>query len=105
VTREPTLIEVCIAHGGIRKGARICTFITQWTMASQAIGHEITLEEFADWWKDPRSTSYRYQQEFRECFPHLKNPQAIANLTLARLEASQHGVTGVGSLPASLIPA
>jgi len=101
--RDPTLLEHAIRHGGIVKGARVCAFVTQWTIASQAIGREITLPEYADWWNEKERTAFHHQAEFRSVFAPLRTPQAIANHAIARAEAMQHGVKGLGNLPASLV--
>jgi hypothetical protein len=100
-----TIMEVCFARKGVLKGGRITAFIAQWTICSQALGREITTEDFAAWWKESERTVYRWQAEFRECFPHLSTPQAIANHAIARSEALSRGVDGVGQLPASLVAA
>jgi hypothetical protein len=98
-----SLLDHAIAHAGIVKGARICAFITQWTIASQAIGREITLAEYAEWWDQKERTAFHHQAEFRSVFAPLSTPQTIANHAIARAEAMQHGVKGVGNLPASLV--
>lgn len=100
-----TVMELCVARKGVLKGSRVCAFIAQWIIASQALGREITLEEYAEWWKESERTAYRHQAEFRECFPGLPNPQTIANHGIAKSEALSRGVSGVGSLPASLVVA
>jgi hypothetical protein len=104
--REPRIIDVCISRGGLRKGVRVQTFITAWTLASQSMGRPITLDEYAEWWKQPRSTAFRHQAEFRAVFPQLETPQAIANVVIARgREWQTRGADGIGQLPASLVAA
>jgi len=100
---EISLLEYAISKVGIVKGARVCAFVTQWTLASQAIGREITLREYSDWWNQKERTAFHHQAEFRSVFEPLLTPQTIANHAIARAEATQHGVKGVGSLPASLV--
>lgn len=98
-------MQVCAAQKGVLKGARICSFIACWCIASQALGRSITTEDYAEWWKESERTVYRWQAEFREVFPHLSTPQPIADQAIARSEALSRGVQGVGSLPASLVAA
>lgn len=98
-----TVMEVCVAKKGVLKGARVASFIVSWCIASQALGREITLEEYADWWKESERTAYRHQADFREVFPQWPNPQVIANSAMARSEAMQRGVQGVGSLPVAAL--
>jgi hypothetical protein len=104
--REPRLIDVCIARGGVRKGVRVQTFITAWTVASQAMGRPITLDEYAEWWKHSRATAFRHQAAFREVFPALDTPQPIADVAIARgREWQTRGADGIGQLPASVVVA
>jgi hypothetical protein len=101
-----TIFEVCVARGGVWKGAKVQTFIAQWTIASQALGRPITLAEYGEWWKDSRATIYRRQAEFRDLFPTLDSPQPIADAAMAQAaEWQASGVAGIGALPASLVPA
>jgi hypothetical protein len=102
--REPTVADVCIGKLGVLKGARCASFIASWAIASTSLGRPITLEEYAEWWKESERTAYRHQAEFRKCFPHLGNPQPIADLAQQRAAGWQaRGVDGLGQLPASLV--
>lgn len=101
-----TVMELCIARAGVLKGARVAQFIAQWTIATQSVGHPITLEEYAEWWHESRATSFRHQARFREVFPMLDTPQPIANAAMARASEWQtQGVAGIGQLPASIVTA
>jgi hypothetical protein len=99
-----TVMEVACARAGVLKGARVVAFICQWTMASQALGHAITLEEYRAWWKESERTAYRYQREFRDVFPHLATPQPFADQAIVRAEALSHGVNGLGKLQLDALP-
>jgi hypothetical protein len=104
--RPVTIAETCIARGGVMKGARVQAFITSWTIASQAMGKPITLDEYAEWWREPRSTAYRHQARFREVFPELQTPQPIANAAILRASEWQaRGVPGIGRLPVDVLTA
>lgn len=85
--RAPTVIEVAVRKGGIRKGLRVTTFIAQWTIAQQQLGHEPTTEEAAAWWKEPERTWYDRLREFREIFDLADNPAPIAAAAIASTEA------------------
>src|SRR4051794_11070263 len=95
-----TVLEVAVARGGIVKGTRVTTFVAQWTMASSMLGRPIGIEEYSEWWKEPRSTAYRHQRRFREVFPELETPQPIANRAIAkqREKIAEKGVGAVGDL-------
>jgi hypothetical protein len=101
--REPTLLDYAIQRAGIVKGGRVCAFVTQWTIASQALGREITLPEYADWWNQKERTAFHHQAEFRSVFEPMLTPQVIANHAITKAHAYQGGVKGVGALPASIV--
>lgn len=98
-----TVMEVAVAKRGPIKGARVVQFVVQWAIASQALGREITLEEYADWWKESERTAYRHQAAFREVFG-IPTPQPFADQAIVRAEAIQRGPQGLGSLPVDVIP-
>jgi hypothetical protein len=100
------MLELCYLRGGVMKGARVQSFICQWTMASSSLGHPITLEEYREWWNMSHGTAYREQARFRELFPEFATPQPIADAAIARgTEWLDKGVAGFGKLPASVVPA
>jgi len=88
VAKRPprTILELAIAIGGYRKGFRACVFIEQWTIAQHALGHEPTVIEAADWWKEPHSSWFKRQSEFREIFDLLDNPAPLAEQIIAQAE-------------------
>lgn len=99
-----TVLEVCVARCGPLKGGRVAAFIAQWTMASQALGRPITIEDYAEWWLESERTVYRQQARFRAAFPHMQTPQPIANAAIARrAEWLDRGVPGIGDLPAAVV--
>jgi hypothetical protein len=101
-----TIYELCVARGGLIKGTRVQAFIAQWAIASQAVGHPLTLLEYQEWWNLSHGAAYREQARFRELFPELRTPQPIADVAIAHVEEwLDRGVGGFGKLPASLVPA
>jgi hypothetical protein len=94
-----TVLELAIARGGYRRGFRVATFIEQWTIAQHALGHEPTVIEAADWWKESHATWFRRQVEFREFFAPLENPAPIAALVIREVEARRERI---GSVVAAL---
>lgn len=84
---------------------KVQTFISQWAMASQAMGEPIAdVREYAEWWRMPQSTAYRHLAQFRELFPELETPQPIADAAIAHAEQwTSRGVAGFGSLPAGIL--
>lgn len=45
------------------------------------LGHSPTIEEYGDWWKQSRSTSYREQALFRQAFPSEETPDRLLDAT------------------------
>lgn len=88
MARSPSVLEVCLARGGMMKGTRVATYIVQWSMCGHDLGREPGMEEFVQWWGEPRSTVYRQQQEFREVFPEWSTPEPFAREVGRRLDAS-----------------
>jgi hypothetical protein len=81
--RRPTLQQLAAKRVGKTSGARVVAFIVQWAIAAEALGHALTLDEYADWWHASRSTVFREQARFREAFPGETNPQRLVDLLRA----------------------
>jgi hypothetical protein len=78
--QRPTLQQLAAVRVGQIAGARVVAFIVQWAIAVEAVGHSLTLEEYADWWHASRSTVFREQARFREAFPDETTPQRLVDL-------------------------
>lgn len=65
------VLALCVNKGGYRRGRKTAQFIAEWELAVRSIGREISAEEYAEWWKEGRSTSFRKLAEFRALFPEL----------------------------------
>lgn len=102
-TSIPTLAQIAVAKKGVIKGSRVLTFIASWAIAEEALGHPPSIEEYAEWWKESRSTVYREQARFRECFPHEATPQRIVDLLKAQRSSwKAQGVKGLGQVRLAL---
>lgn len=75
--REVTWLEVAVRNAGIRKAMTATTWAYCWAITREAIGHDPSVEEVADWWKTSRATAFREQAAFRQAFPTLESPAAI----------------------------
>lgn len=97
------LLDYLIARAGIRRGMRIATFIAQWTMAQQALGHEPSVDEAAAWWKESRATWYRRLDEFRGIFGATSTPGRFAAAAIAeadeRIDAVGEALAALGRVP------
>jgi len=81
--RDPkpvTLQQLAARHVGRLKSYRVVAFILCWGIAEDALGHSPTLEEYGDWWRESRATTFRQQALFRDAFPGESSPQRIADL-------------------------
>ena len=72
--RGPTWLEIAVRNGGFRKAIKALMWAQTWAIAREAIGHDPTVDEVADWWHAPRRSAFRDQAAFRECFPSLDSP-------------------------------
>lgn len=98
-----SLAQIAIGKKGVIKGSRVLAFILCWGIAEEALGHPPTVEEYADWWKESRSTAFREQARFRECFPQETTPQRIVDLLQAqRVDWKTKGVNGLGQMRLAL---
>jgi hypothetical protein len=70
----PTWIEVGVQNGGFRQTIKALGWAYAWAVAREAIGHDPSVEEFADWWNYPVRTAFRDQAAFRACYPNLDTP-------------------------------
>jgi hypothetical protein len=99
--RKPkTLQQLAASHVGQVRGAKVVAFIVMWGIAEEALGHSPTLEEYADWWHESRSTVFREQARFREAFPSETTPQRIVSCLKQQEGATwfKRGVTGCARL-------
>jgi hypothetical protein len=78
--KRPTLQQLAAKNVGQIAGAKVVAFIVQWAIAQEALGHPLTLEEYADWWHASRSTVFREQARFREAFPGETTPQRLVDV-------------------------
>ena len=74
-----------------------------WSIAESSLGRELeSIEEYGEWWKQSRATSYREQMAFRKAFP-FDSPRELfdaldyhpANISkeLAAAQLAGRGVT------------
>ena len=54
------------------------------------IGHDPSVDEDAEWWKESRRTAFREQAVFREAFPMLDSPAAIYDDPDIRASLARH---------------
>jgi hypothetical protein len=80
-----TLLELAyLRQGSMLKAARVAAFVTGWGVVRRELGHEPSVDEYAEWWKEHRATAYRHLAEFRVVFPQFETPGPV----LDHLEAA-----------------
>ena len=89
-----TWLEVAVARAGLRTGIRAMTWAYEWGVTREAVEHEPTVEEVAEYWKLTRRTAFREQASFREAFPMLENPGRIYETEEARAALNKHADLG-----------
>lgn len=81
-------MEVLYAQtGSLRTAAKISAYIVAWGVARRELGHDPTVEEYAELWRENVRTAYREQAAFREAFPQLENPGPLCDVMERRSSA------------------
>lgn len=80
---ESTFLSIAVKRAGTRQGIRAVTFMACWQIVAEDLGHEPTIEEYADWWRDSLRTAYRAQAAFREAFPGETTPRRLLDASAA----------------------
>lgn len=70
-------MEVAVANAGLRQSFRAFSWALNWATVREAIGHDPTVEEVAEWWNASVRTTFREQAAFRKAFPTLESPGKI----------------------------
>jgi hypothetical protein len=92
------LLVVAQKRVGLRKAFTVLTFMVAWDHARRAMRREtLTLEQYADWWKESRATAYRHQARFREAFPGESTPDRLLDVAAVQWD-ERTGVAGLGAV-------
>jgi hypothetical protein len=98
---EP-LLTIAGRNVGLRQAFQALTFMAAWDRARKALLREnLTLEDYADWWKVNRRTAFREQARFREAFPGETTPDRLLDLAEGQW-VERRGVRGLGSVHLAL---
>lgn len=94
---EP-LLTIAARQIGMRRAFRVLTFMAAWDRARKAMRREtLTLQEYADWWRENQRTAYRDQALFREAFPSESTPDRLLDLAEGQW-IERHGIKGLGAV-------
>ncbi len=92
--RQITWLELAVRNAGIRAAMTASVWAYEWATTREALEHEPTVEEVADWWKMARRTAFREQAAFRKAFPTLETPAPIYASEQARATMARHAAFG-----------
>lgn len=66
-----TLVEYAYGRtGSILKAARVVSFMVQYAAARESFGHDLTAEQYAEYWGMSNATAYRHFADFAQVFGH-----------------------------------
>jgi len=72
------LAVVVVEKVGWRQGLRAVTFLAAWGLASDALGHPVSVKEYTDYWHQSLSLSYKERDAFGAVWPELvDSPEVI----------------------------
>jgi hypothetical protein len=106
-----TLLKFATRNAGLRRGTAAVAFVVAWALAEESLGHELgdgvltnAMEEYADYWRQPRRTTWSELERFREAFPGEKSPVRLLALIVDQraMRGQKLGVGGVGGLRVAL---
>lgn len=103
--RRDSLLGVAYARtGSVVKAANVISFMVAWDICRQSLGHEPTVAEYSEWWRQTERGSYKELARFREVFPDERNPSRILDLVADEWDRSR-GAKALGEVPARAVPA
>jgi len=81
VVKESTLLQIATKRVGVRSGFKAVTYMVAWQIVRDDLGHDPTVAQYADWWRESQATAYREQALFREAFPEERTPARLLDAT------------------------
>lgn len=72
------LAVVVVEKVGWRHGLRAVSYLASWGLASDALGHPVSVKEHAEYWKQSLAMSYKEREAFGMVWPELvETPEVI----------------------------
>jgi hypothetical protein len=103
-----SLLGLCVALGGYRKGARVALFIMQWSILAHEMNREPLVVEYVDEWREAERSVRRHLAEFRDLFPDYDTPQPFVSALPAAKKAGDafeaYTAAATAKVPRALIP-
>jgi hypothetical protein len=96
MTGEP-LLTIAARRVGLRKAFKVLTFMEAWDRVERAIGHEPTMAEYGEWWREATATAYRHRALFLEAFPGETSPTRLLAIATAQWD-QRKGIAALGDV-------
>lgn len=72
------LAVVVVEKVGWRQGLRAVTYLAAWGLATDSVGHPVSVKEYTDYWHQSSSLSYKERDAFGTVWPELVDtPEVI----------------------------
>jgi hypothetical protein len=72
------LAVVVVEKVGWRTGLRAVTYLAAWGLAADALGHPVSVKEYAEYWHQSLALSYKEREAFGSVWPDLvESPEVI----------------------------
>jgi hypothetical protein len=72
------LAVVVVEKVGWRQGLRALTFLAAWGLATDALGHSVTMKEYTEYWHQSLALSYKEREAFGAVWPELvETPEVV----------------------------
>lgn len=95
-TGEP-LLTVAARRVGLRHAFKALTFMAAWQRVERALGHEPTMAEYCEWWRESTATAYRHRTNFLNAFPDEQSPSRLLAIASKQWD-ERHGIAALGEV-------
>ena len=86
---EDAMLVVLTRRVGFRKAMKVLTFVIAWAIVLEDLAVEdITIEDYAAWWRTSERTAFREQALFRESMPDEDSPTRIARKIRGKVDVN-----------------
>jgi hypothetical protein len=62
---------------GWRQGLKALSFLAAWGIATENVGHPVTMQEYTDYWGQSLATSYKEREAFGQIWPEATGSPGV----------------------------
>jgi hypothetical protein len=62
-----SILQIFVRNGGVRNAFRAATYLASWGAVYESLGRVPTVDEYSDFWKQSRTTTWRESRSFEAC--------------------------------------